>query len=135
AQRPFRFQKPTALFLIGKRGRDAEVLPGHRLAFWTPNGKKTVSFTVPAYFEERFQAAMEYDSLLVIERKGRLLGRLVVTLSVPDPEGDLPCGMDRGELNAIAAVDASGNVFLRSGRGYRQKNKASHKQRKRLQQR
>jgi hypothetical protein len=135
AQRPFRFEKPTALFLIGKRGRDAELLSDHRLAFWTPNGKKIVSFTVPAYFEERFQAAVEFDSLLVIERKGRLLGRLVLTLTVPAPEGDLPCGMDRGELNAIASVDASGNVFFRAGRRYRQKNKASHKRRKRLQQR
>jgi IS605 OrfB family transposase len=135
AQRPFQFQKPTALFLIGKRGRDAEILSDHRLAFWTPNGKKVVSFRVPAYFEERFQQAVEFDSLLVIERKGRLLGRLVVTLTVPDPEGDLPCGLDRGELNAIAAVDACGKVFFRSGRRYRQKNKASHKRRKRLQQR
>jgi IS605 OrfB family transposase len=135
ARRPFRFEKPTALFLIGKRGRDAELLPEHRLAFWTPNGKKIVSFRVPAYFEERFQQAVEFDSLLVIERKGRLLGRLVVTLPIPDPEGDLPCGIDRGELNAIASVDACGQVFFRSGRRYRQKNKASHKRHKRLQQR
>ena len=135
AKRPFQFQRPTALFLIGKRGRDAEILPGYRLAFWTPNGKKTVSFTVPAYIEERFQQAEEFDSLLVIERKGRLLGRLVITLSVPDPQGDLPCGIDRGELNACASIDASGKVFFRSGRRYRQRNRASYKQRKRLQQR
>src|SRR5579871_417728 len=133
AQQSFQFRNKAALFLIGCRGRDAEIFPGNELRLWTKQGKKSLSFTVPAYFQERFEQAVEFDSLLVIERKGQLVGRLVLTLDVPDPEGDQPCGIDRGELNAIAAVDAEGKPFFRSGKRYRQKNKASYKQRKRLQ--
>jgi putative transposase len=135
AQRPFRFEHPTALFLIGKRGRDAKILPDGRLSIWTTAGRKVLSFTVADYFQERFADAVEFDSLTVIERKGKLIGKLVLTLEVPDPAGDQPCGIDRGELNACVAVDANDKTFFRSGRRYRQKNKASSKKRKRLQKR
>jgi IS605 OrfB family transposase len=135
AKRPFRFEQPTALFLIGCRGRDAKILPDHQVSIWTTAGRKVLPFTLPAYFQERFEEAIEFDSLLVIERKGRLVGKLVITLDVPEPVGDQPCGIDRGELNAIAAVDSNNQTFFRSGTRYRQKNKASYKQRKRLQKR
>ncbi|HLK60656.1 MAG TPA: transposase [Chthonomonadaceae bacterium] len=135
AQKPFQFLNKTALFLIGCRGRDAEIFPSNQLRIWTKQGKKSFCFTVPAYFQERFEKAVEFDSLLVIERRGRLIGRLVLTLEVPDPQGDQPCGIDRGELNALSAVDAEGKAFFRSGKNYRQKNKTCYKQRKRLQKR
>ena len=47
AQRPFRFQRPRALFLVGKRGRDADFRQDGTLSIWTLAGRKHITYTVP----------------------------------------------------------------------------------------
>ena len=54
--------------------------------------------------------------MTVIERDGRLLGRVVVTLRVPDAKGIHPVGIDLNETNALVAVDPDGNTLFVSGR-------------------
>ena len=80
------------------------------------------------------QQAKQLDSMTVIERHGRLIGRVAVTLDVPDPAGIHPVGVDRGETNILVAVCADGNQQFVSGRAYKVKNRQTHKTRKRLQQ-
>ncbi len=85
ATRPFVFKKARALFLIGKRGRDADFRPDGTLSIWTIAGRKRLTYSVPQDFQETLNRAVEIDSLTVIERDGRLLGRVTVTLNAPDP--------------------------------------------------
>jgi putative transposase len=51
----------------------------------------------------------------VIERNGRLYGRVVLTLTVPDPRGAAPVGIDLNETNALVAVDADGRELFVTG--------------------
>ena len=57
---------------------------------WTTAGRKRLAYTVPEAFQQTFADAVEIDSLTVIERDGRLLGRVVVTLAVPEPKAVHP---------------------------------------------
>ena len=100
ALRPFEFKRPTALFLVGERGRDARFCDDGTLSIWTVAGRKRIAYTVPDAFKQTLAQAAKIDSMTVIERNGRLLGRVVVTLRVPDPKGIHPVGIDLNETNA-----------------------------------
>jgi len=134
AQRPFQFRRKAALFLIGDRGRDADFRADGTLSIWTIAGRKRITYTVPEHFRLIMQQAKQRDSMTVIERNGRLIGRLAVTLDVPNPAGIHPVGVDRGETNVLVAVCADGDQQFVSGLGYKIKNRQTHKTRKRLQQ-
>ena len=133
ATRPFSFVRPSALFLIGQRGRDADFRADGTLSIWTVAGRKRITYAVPAYFKPLFAAAVEFDSMTVIERNGGLLGRVTVTLALPDPKGVHPIGVDRGETNILVAVDADDNETFVSGLAYKVANRKQHKVRSRLQ--
>src|SRR5262245_47578793 len=104
AQHPFEFKRPTALFLIGERGRDARFCDDDTLSIWTVAGRKRIAYSLPDAFKSTLKEAASIDSMTVIERDGRLLGRVVVTLRVPDPKGVHPVGIDLNETNALVAV-------------------------------
>ncbi|MCG8351641.1 MAG: RNA-guided endonuclease TnpB family protein [Chloroflexales bacterium] len=138
AQRPFAFKRTAALFLLGTRGRDARFC-GPRasgdgiLSIWTVAGRKRLAYTVPDVFTQTLAEAVKIDSMTVIERDGRLLGRVVVTLRVPDPKGIHPVGIDLNETNALVAVDPDGNTLLVSGRDCKVRNIRTRNTRRRLQ--
>jgi IS605 OrfB family transposase len=133
AQRPFVFNRPTALFLVGVRGRDARFCDHATLSIWTVAGRKRIAYSVPDAFNATLVQAVEIDSMTVIERDGRLLGRVVVTLHVPDPKGIHPVGIDLNETNALVAVDPDGNTLFVSGREFKVRNSRTRKTRRRLQ--
>jgi IS605 OrfB family transposase len=133
AQRPFQFKRPTALFLVGERGRDARFCDDGTLSIWTVAGRKRIAYRVPDAFTQTLAEAVEIDSMTVIERDGRLLGRVVVTLRVPDPKGIHPVGIDLNETNALVAVDPDGNTLFVSGREFKVRNIRTRKTRRRLQ--
>lgn len=131
--RPFAFRKPRALFLIGKRGRDADFRADGTLSIWTVSGRKRLSYTIPQAFQETFARAKEINSLNVIERDGRLLGRVTLTLEAPEPQGVAPIGIDLNETNALVAVDPDRRTLFVSGKIVRVKNRRTQKTRSRLQ--
>jgi putative transposase len=133
ATRPFTFRKARALFLVGKRGRDADFRADGTLSIWTVGGRKRLAYTVPEVFKAALQQAKEIDSVTVIERDGKLLGRVTVTLEVPEPVGALPVGIDLNETNALVAVDPDGNTFFASGKAVKIANRRTQKTRSRLQ--
>ncbi len=133
AQCPFQFKRPTALFLVGERGRDARFCDDGTLSIWTVAGRKRIAYTVPDAFKATLAAAVDIDSMTVIARDGRLLGRVVVTLRVPDPTGMHPVGIDLNETNALVAVDPDGNTLFVSGRDCKVRNIRTRKTRRRLQ--
>jgi len=132
--RPFAFKRQMALFLIGARGRDARFCDDGTLSIWTVAGRKRIAYTVPDAFRADMAEAVEIDSMTVIERDGRLLGRVVVTLRVPNPKGVHPVGIDLNETNALVAVDPDGNTLFVSGRNFKVRNTRTRKTRRRLQQ-
>jgi putative transposase len=142
-QRPFQFRRRRALFLIGPRGRDASLRPDGTLSLWTVAGRKSLSYYVPEVFQPRLAQAKSIDSLTVLERNGRLLGRLTITLEVPDPQ-PLPLsdeaagasrlvGIDLNETNALVAVDGQERVLFLSGKAVKVQNRRTAKTRARLQ--
>jgi putative transposase len=100
---------------------------------WTVVGRKRIAYTVPEAFKSTLAEAAEIDSMTVIDRDGRLLGRVVVTLRVPDPKGVHPVGIDLNETNALVAVDPDGNTLFVSGREFKVQNIRTRKTRRRLQ--
>lgn len=133
AEHPFRFQNARALFLVGTRGRDDAFQADGMLSIWTVAGRKRIPFVVPDAFKATLAAAKEIDSLTVIERNGRLLGRVALTLEVPEPQGVHPVGVDLNETNALVAVDPVGNTLFVSGKDVKVRNKRTYKTRKRVQ--
>jgi len=133
ASRPFAFTRQAATFLVGKRGRDADFRADGTLSIWTIAGRKRLSYTLPAAFRATFDGAREIDSLTVIERDGRLLGRVVLTLGAPDPVGIHPVGIDLNETNAVVAVDADRRELFITGKEVKVRNLRTSKTRKRLQ--
>lgn len=133
ASHPFAFRRARALFLVGKRGRDADFRADGTLSIWTVAGRKRITYTVPDAFTDTLAAAKEIDSLTVIERGGRLLGRVTVTLDVPEPQGVLPVGVDLNETNALVAATPDGDTLFVSGRAVKVANKRTYKTRKRVQ--
>jgi putative transposase len=114
--RPFAFRRARALFLVGKRGRDADFRADGTLSIWTVAGRKRIAYVVPSAFKDTLAAAKEIDSLTVIERDGRLVGRLTLTLDAPEPTGRMPVGVDLNETNALVAVNPHGDTLFVSGR-------------------
>lgn len=133
ASRPFVFHRPAATFLIGKRGRDADFRADGTLSIWTTAGRKRLPYTLPEAFRATFEHAREIDALTVIERDGRLLGRVALTLSAPDPVGMHPVGIDLNETNAIVAVDSDGRELFITGKEVKVRNLRTSKTRTRLQ--
>jgi hypothetical protein len=133
AQKPFAFRRKRALFLVGVRGRDADLREDGTLSIWTVAGRKRIAYTVPPDFRETFAAAEKIDALNVLERNGQLIGRVTLTLEVPEPEGILPVGVDLNETNAIVAVDAENREFFVSGRDTKTRNRRNRRTRRRLQ--
>lgn len=132
AQKPFGFHKRHALFLVGKRGRDAS-FKADKLSIWTVAGRKKLSFSVPEYFRPTLDAAQEIDSINVVEKDGRLLGFVCVTLDVQEPAGVLPVGIDLNETNILVAVDPDNRELFISGQQMKIANTKTRKTRKRLQ--
>jgi IS605 OrfB family transposase len=72
AERPFIFRKKKALFLIGKRGRDAFFSKDRKVSIWTVGGRKKLGFRIPAAFQKDFSAAklckwVPKDSVMALE--------------------------------------------------------------------
>ena len=111
-----RFYHSAALFLVGERGRDADFRADGTLSIWTVAGRKHLPYRVPTALRPMLDAAKEIDSVLVIERKGKLYGRVALTLEAPEPKGIVPVGIDLNETNAVVAVDADQRVFFVSGK-------------------
>jgi putative transposase len=133
ATRPFLFRRARALFLIGKRGRDADFRSNGTLSIWTVGGRKYLTYRIPEDFKTTFARAKEIDSLTVISRGGKLLGRVTLTLEVADPQGILPVGIDLNETNALVAVDPDSRELFVSGKAVKVKNRRTAKTRARLQ--
>jgi putative transposase len=132
ATKAFKFKRKTALFLIGERGRDASFHRSGKLSVWTIKGRKKLIFIIPEFFKPIFDKATSYDSLSVIETKGKLQGRLCLTLEVPDPVSASPVGVDLNETNAVVAIDANNKVFFKTGMKTKILNRRTRKVKKRL---
>ncbi len=132
-KKPFAFRNARALFLVGTRGRDAAFRAEGSLSIWTVAGRKHISYRVPEAFKATLATAKEIDSLSVVERNGRLLGRVTLTVEAPEPHGVLPVGVDLNETNALVAVDPAGNTLFVSGKAVKVRNKRTFKTRKRVQ--
>lgn len=133
ARRPFLFKRACALFLVGRRGRDADFRTDGSLSIWTVVGRKRLTYIVPDAFKATLAAAKEIDSLTVIERGGRLLGRVTLTLSAPDPHGEAPVGIDLNETNALVAISPDGEIFFASGKSVKVANARTFKTHRQLQ--
>ena len=127
------FKKPFAVFLIGKRERDAALKKDGTISIWTVGGRKRLAFSVPDYFLGYFLNALSFDSLTVKERNGRLIGYLCVTLPKPALTGSILVGVDRNETNLLVAVKERGEVFFESGLNLRVWRKKHRKKVARLQ--
>lgn len=133
AQHPFLFKKARALFLLGKRGRDADFREDGTLSIWTVGGRTHLHSAVPEDLQATLSQAKELASLHVIKRDGKLIGRVTLTLQAPDPQGLLPVGIDLNETNALGAVDPDGRELFMSGKATRVKNCRTARTRARLQ--
>lgn len=133
AKRVFGFYRKVAMFLVGKRGRDARFCSDGTLSIWTVSGRKHIGFRIPEVFIEQFNNATEVNCLLIREVKGKLEATVCLTITVPDPIGIHPIGIDLNETNAIVAVDPDGNEFFYSGKDHRVKTRRTQKTRARLQ--
>ncbi len=130
---PFRWKTPYALFLIGKRGRDASFKSGNTLSIWTVKGRKHLAYQVPDVFRDAFDRAHTIDSVVVVPKGDRFIGHVCVTLEVPDAPGIVPVGVDLNETNAIVAVDADGRTLFITGLHRRVLNTRTRKTNARLQ--
>ncbi len=128
-----RFERQTALFLVGERGRDADFRADGTLSIWTVGGRKHINYRVPSALRPLFESAKELDSVMVIERKGKLYGRVALTLEAPEPQGIVPVGIDLNETNAVVAIDADGREFFQSGKATKVRNARTMQTRKRVQ--
>jgi putative transposase len=98
------------MFLVGERGRDADFRADGTLSISTVAGRKRITYIVyivPAALRHLFEAAKEIDSVTVMERKGRLYGRVALTLDAPEPKGIMPVGIDLNETNAVLALSTA----------------------------
>jgi putative transposase len=132
-EHPFRWNRLFALFLVGKRGRDASFTKDGLLSISTIDGRKHLKYAIPEAFREHFNNATEIDSITVKSIGGKLIGYVAYTVELPDAEGIHPVGIDLNETNAIVAVDADGNELFITGLDRKIKNKRTSKTIKRLQ--
>jgi putative transposase len=127
------FTHPAALFLVGERGRDADFRTDGTLSIWTVAGRKRLNYTVPPALQPMFDRAKEINSVTVIERKGKLYGRVALTLEAPEPHGVVPVGIDLNETHAVVAVDADGREFFQTGKATKVRNQRTLQTTKRVQ--
>jgi len=127
------FERATAMFLVGQRGRDADFRKDGTLSIWTVGGRKRIAYEVVAAHKPLFDAATEIDSVTIIERDGKLYGRVALTLDAPDPKGVVPVGIDLNETNALVAVDADGRELFISGLATKVRNRRTMQATKRVQ--
>lgn len=133
AKEPFGFYRDHAVYLVGKRGRDARFLEDGRISISTLEGRKKIGYREATGHVGFIERAKLINSINLVENDGRLEGRVCVTLEVAEPNPVRPVGVDLNETNAIVAMDADGEVFFLSGREDRQKAKRTRKTRARLQ--
>lgn len=131
-KRSFNFYKSTAVYLIGDRGRDADFKKDGSLSIWTVNGRKKINYKVAEHYQEIFKSAKIYNSLTVINRQGKLLGKLAITIEVPDTNGIHPVGIDLNQTNTLVATDSDNKTLFISGRKTKERNKRNRKTRSRL---
>jgi IS605 OrfB family transposase len=125
----FVFRRKRALFLIGKRGRDASFSKCGKLSISTTEGRKKVGFKIPEAFQADFSNASSIDSLS-IRLDGK--GSLCITLEVKEPKAIIPVGIDLGIRNALVASTKK-NTLVISGRELSEKRKRIRKTRSRIQ--
>jgi len=53
-------------------------------------GRKRLTYAIPSSLRPLFDAAKEIDSVTVIERKGKLYGRVALTLDALEPKRITP---------------------------------------------
>ncbi|HKY99932.1 MAG TPA: transposase [Rhabdochlamydiaceae bacterium] len=129
ATRPFIFRRKRALFLIGKRGRDASFSKCGKLSISTIDGRKKVGFKIPKAFQADFSNASCIDSLNIgLDGKGSVC----ITLEVKDPKAITPVGIDLGVRNALVASTKQ-NTLVISGKELSEKRKRIRKTRSRIQ--
>lgn len=132
-EKSFTFKQRHALFLIGKKGRDADFRKDGTLSIWTVTGRKRLNYIVPEYFQPTLNQAKEIDSINVVERNNQLIGFVCVTLEVPNPKGVHPVGVDLNESNVLVAVDADNQELFIPGISHNIRNTKTRKTKKRLQ--
>lgn len=130
---PFNWHNPFALFLVGKRGRDANFTKDGLLSISTIDGRKHLKYSVPEIFKQDFYNAAEIDSIVVKDLGDKFVGHVAYTFDLPEIKAVHPVGIDLNETNAIVAVDADGNELFISGLDRKVKNKRTTKTIKRLQ--
>ena len=129
ATRAFVFRKKKALFLIGKRGRDASFSKCGKLSISTINGRNKIGYKIPEAFQSDFSKAVTLDSLNVsLDGKGYLC----VTLEIQEPKGVIPVGIDLGIRNALVASTRKDTLVI-SGNELSQKRKKIRKTKTRIQ--
>ena len=107
-ERPFVFRKKRALFLIGKRGRDASFSKDGKLSIWTVGGRKKIGFRIPEAFQKDFSDAKIIDSLNV-GADGK--ASICITLDVSEPKNITPVGIDIG-INNILIASTKKRLFV-----------------------
>ena len=128
-ERPFVFRKKRALFLIGKRGRDASFSKDGKLSIWTVGGRKKIGFRIPEAFQKDFSDAKIIDSLNVgADRKASIC----ITLDVSEPKNITPVGIDIG-INNILIASTKKKTLRISGKSLMEKRKRTRKTRARIQ--
>lgn len=133
AKEPFGFYRDHAVYLVGKRGRDARFLEDGRISISTIEGRKKIGYREASGHTGFLERAKLVNSINIVERDGRPEGKVCVTLDVEEPVPVHPVGVDLNETNAIVAVNADGEVFFLSDREDRQRAKRTRKTRARLQ--
>lgn len=129
AKRAFIFRKKKALWLIGKRGRDASFSKCGKISISTINGRKKIGFKIPEAFQNNFYKAVTIDSLNIgLDGKGFLC----ITFEVQEPKGVIPVGIDLGIRNALVA-STKNDTFVISGNDLSRKRKSVRKTRARIQ--
>ena len=116
AKAPFGFHRDHALFLVGKRGRDASFRKDGRISISTVAGRKKLAFREASGHAGFLGEAKLVSSINVVSLEGQLIGHVCVTLEVPEPKGVHPVGVDLNETNALVAVNADDEVCFLSGR-------------------
>jgi len=124
--KPFVFKKNVATLLFG---REFSFKKDGTISISTLSGRKRFAFSVPNYAINDFKNAKSYDSLTVL---GNGKVSLCITLSVPDPVGLIPTGIDLGMKNALVASTITDTLFI-SGSKLQIKNRRKRQLRSRLQ--
>lgn len=134
AKKPFAFKRDHAVFLVGKKGRDASFPRDGSLSIWTVAGRKRMPYRVPDRLKPLFERAKLVNSLTVREdRTGKLVVIASITIDAPDPQPGKPVGVDLNATNAVVAVNLEGDTFFETGLATRVRNKKTRKTVRRLQ--